>query len=378
MMTKKLLSVILLLTVAIVCLFGCTASKKEDPDNADDKHVHDYVTTIVEPTCAEKGYTTYTCSCGNSYDSDYVNATGMHDYVDGFCQYCGAQKPSSGLSYTINADNESYTLTGIGTCTDTDVIIAADVNGYAVTSIGRAAFSGCISLTSIIIPDGVTSIGYRAFGWCNGLTSITIGKGVTSIGKNAFDNCYKLIEVINKSNLDITKGSSDDSRVAEYALNVKTEGTSDIAKVNDYWFYTYDNVNYFINYGGNDTGLVLPDNYNGQNYEIYEYAFYNRVNLTSVTIPNGVTSIDFFAFYGCRNLTTITIPSSVTSIGNEAFEHCYKLVEVINKSNLNITKGSKDNGYVANYALNVKTEGTSDIINVNDYLFYTYITLIIF
>ena len=52
-------------------------------------------------------------------------------------------------------------------------------------------------------------------------------------------------------------------------------------------------------------------------------------NLTSVTIPNGVTYIGASAFYGCENLKSVTIPNSVTSIGNSAFRGCKNLTSVI-------------------------------------------------
>ena len=48
-------------------------------------------------------------------------------------------------------------------------------------------------------------------------------------------------------------------------------------------------------YVGSNTDLTLPADYNGQNYEIYNYAFYNCSGLTSVTIGNGVTSIGEYA-----------------------------------------------------------------------------------
>ena len=58
------------------------------------------------------------------------------------------------------------------------------------------------------------------------------------------------------------------------------------------------------------------------------YAFYGCSGLSSITIPNSVTSIGGLAFYGCTALSSITIPNSVTSIGSQAFQNCASLTSI--------------------------------------------------
>ena len=56
-----------------------------------------------------------------------------------------AKTPSVGLAYKVNEDKETCTITGLGKCTDTDIVIGSYLDGYKVTAIGEIAFSiaGC-------------------------------------------------------------------------------------------------------------------------------------------------------------------------------------------------------------------------------------------
>ena len=82
-----------------------------DPATGD----HDYTAVVTEPTCTEKGYTTYTCACGDSYVADYVDETG-HNYV-------GVDTPATGANnayttYTCDACGDSYVVEHEGTVLD--------------------------------------------------------------------------------------------------------------------------------------------------------------------------------------------------------------------------------------------------------------------
>lgn len=79
---------------------------------------------------------------------------------------------SQGLKYKIMSNN-TVVITGIGTCTDTEVRIPQTIEGLPVRSINNAAFmANCANIQRIVIPIGVNSIGYRAFDGCTSLEGI--------------------------------------------------------------------------------------------------------------------------------------------------------------------------------------------------------------
>ena len=163
--------------------------------------------------------------------------------------------------------------------------------GNSVTYIGNGAFSDCTSLTSITIPNSVTSIVYNAFKGCSGLTSVTIGSSVTSIGEDAFDGCSSLTSVIWNA-----KNCQD---------------------------FTYDNRPFY-----DPRNQIISFVFGEEVEYIPAYLCAEMTNLTSIEIPNSVTSIGQDAFYGCSGLTSVTIGLGVQEVGFDAFRHCDNLAAV--------------------------------------------------
>lgn len=102
---------------------------------------------------------------------------------------------SSGLEFTLNTDGRSYSLTGLGMCDDSDIVIPSKYNDLPVTKIGDNAFSFNffnIKINSIVIPNGVEVIGEKAFIGCDLMTSITIPSSVKSINYSGLYACSSL------------------------------------------------------------------------------------------------------------------------------------------------------------------------------------------
>ena len=343
-------------------------------------------------------------------------------YYDYSNEYTGSVVIPESVTY----GGTTYSVTSIGdyafyNCTSlTSVVI-----GNNVTSIGYGAFANCSGLTSIEIPNSVTSIGNAAFyntAWynnqpygvvyagrvlykykgtmpentsivvregtagiggsafrnCTGLTSVVIGNSVTSIGDLAFYGCSGLKTVVNLSNLTFSKGSSNNGYVAYYADKVYNIPNGSIE--GDYVFGKPNGVNTLLYYLGNATELTLPADYDGKNYVIGANVFKGNATITSIVIPNSVTSIGDYAFRGCSSLTSVVIPNSVTSIGSSAFYYCTGL-EKVYINNLAAWCGIDFSSADANplyYANNLYLNGElltelsipAEVVEVKDYAFY--------
>lgn len=185
----------------------------------------------------------------------------------------------------------------------------------SVTSIGRDAFECCTSLESVSIPEGVTSIGSWAFSDCSSLVSVFIPSSVTSIAASAFSSCPKLSAVT-------YAGTMQEWAELSYQYPaICSDGT--VLRFGS----CGDTLGYLLTDSGS---LILTGSGAMREFSSYSSApWYNQhASVTSIVLPEGLTSIGTYAFYNFSALDSVSIPAGVASIGSQAFSKCTALKEI--------------------------------------------------
>ncbi|MDE7263584.1 MAG: leucine-rich repeat domain-containing protein [Anaeroplasmataceae bacterium] len=187
-------------------------------------------------------------------------------------------------------------------------------------------FFGFSDFESLHIPDGIKIIGDNAFADYNNLVNITIPNSITNIGNNAFAGCSSLTNVYFEGSIEDwcqIQFSTLDSNPMAYASHFYLKNT------NNQW-----------------------------------------QELTHIEIPDTISEIGSYQFNGFNNVLSIEISNSVTNIGSSAFLNCNKLIEIYNFSDLNITIGSANYGYIGYYAKAIHTvPEESNLVEKDDFLF---------
>jgi hypothetical protein len=231
----------------------------------------------------------------------------------------GSAFSSTSLGNVLYTNNTKYISLDLSDSTITEI----PPDAFSVFDSSTSASTGCVTLTSITIPNSVYSIGDTAFANCTNLTSVIIPDSVVSIGEYAFISCFSLTSVtIPNSVASIGRGAFADCTSLIY-VNVAINNSAYTAQ--DGVLYNKNKTTLITYPAGRKGSFTIPNSVTN----IEEYAFVSCYSLTSITIPNSVSSIGLDAFAGCTSLTSVTIPDSVTSIGNGAFSACSNLTSVI-------------------------------------------------
>lgn len=187
---------------------------------------------------------------------------------------------------------------------ESTVILPSTISIWPVTKIGEDALKDNTTITSVTIPASVTEIGSNAFAGCTNLTSVHYAG--------------------DWSNLTIQSGNP----AVQDAAN---------APLFDFEFIPPDNTAVIVTnykYNGAAADVTIPSRYQGKPVTTIGHAAFFNSAVTSVTIPDSVTSISDEAFGFCSQLTNISIPNSVTYIGFSAFNSCTSLKSITLPSSL--------------------------------------------
>ena len=189
-------------------------------------------------------------------------------------------------------------VTGIGTCTLTDIVIPSHVNGKPVEVIDECAFQDNTAITSVFIPGTVQIIDEDAFAGCTSLAAVTLSDGLSGINESAFYGCTALKSITIPQTV---------AGISTYAF--KCCGLEEVTLIGcvDFRNNSFSDCEKL-------KSLVVKNVWNGS-YKIMNNAFSGCYSLEKLELAPGLTEIGSWNFPDAPNLKSVFLPRSLKSIG---------------------------------------------------------------
>ena len=320
----------------LVCFYDCTRGY---PGNS-----FKFMTTMTSTLCSLQYYTDNSSEWGNDIQ-ELVNYSGSSarntwrnnirltfnnnaniefadDAVKAICVQHWDTNGDGELSYAEAAAVTSLIPSGQDNSAfrgNTDITSFNELQYFTgLTSIETNAFTGCINLASVTLPDNITSIGQYAFFLCSSLSQLIIPNNVNTIWGQAFSGTALTSIVIPASVTSIGyRGSS--TRYISIFTHCNALESITVAEGNTV-YDSRDNCNAIIETATNTLisgckNTIIPSTVN----ILGEAVFMGITSLNSITIPASVTSIDRNAFYDCNNMAEMTLLATTPpTLGNNS------------------------------------------------------------
>lgn len=270
----------LLSAATLLCSCGFSA--------CEERHVHSYTETVVFPTCTERGYTIFRCSCGEQFKNLYVDALG-HEFTD----------------YVLEETEDGEIKTALCNrgCGQTD-----EIKDTAIFTFEDGAITGLTSfgktLTVLAIPEEiggkkVEKILSLALSQGKSLERVTIPASITYIEAGAFYHT------------EISEFFVDSKNMAYKAYN------GDLYTKNGTTFVCYAT-------GKSETEFSVP--YEVERIEAGAFAFSKK--LERITVSSSVSRIGGLCFEGCESLSSISLSPRISYIAFGTFRGCVRLESI--------------------------------------------------
>ena len=286
----------------------------------------------VPATCKKTGLTEGShCSvCEKVFIKQEVIKQKEHIIVDFECTECGYVQASEGLEFVRNSTG--YTLSGLGTFSESILSIPSTYNGKPVTEIAQCAIMPDFALRKIIIPSSVKNIRYNAImvpSFC-----IIDLNGNVQIEEQALE-CYGGCEIINRSRANITDTVfctmyENAPYIIHNTSAQKTEYTNE-----GFGFLQYKGKYYLCDFKGTSQSLTLPDSYNGNDYILAARCFYKSDVISEVVLGNGIIAIGEAAF-AASSLEQIDLSCDISELPSFCFMECQQLTEIVIPLNITV------------------------------------------